>query len=472
MVRRINDSTRANSEPGPSPDEVCETEHRATVERGRSWTSASMTLLCPECFHEKTLKRHITVLRAQTAGAAKCVFHTKRKGVSARQIAQLFDPVVRGLYQRGQYDWEGRMKGAPLTDLIADLGEVEDERVAALVADELIMGDPYLPQTGDERFFDSEFRYESSASSFGVRFSTLWEHLRQDILHISRFFNNKIADALGEIFADVHRQQSKAGPAVYLIGPGSLIDGVSRARIADDASSRQLIRRAPWTELAVPPELARKGGRMNAAGIGVFYGGFDEATCIAELRPPVGSTVVIGRFRVLRELCVLDLSRFAAPQKKASNFARDQMRRNEQWSFLQRFRREISSAILDSKSHLAYVPTQAVAEYIAAKLTVKVGGRIRGIDGLIYESAQHQGGKNIALFGAAGHVKVPPSSEQSNDHGREMVEELFGLPDRRDCMLPGLEISTHDVSELFVTGAQYSVSKLSGFEDHLDAPAR
>ena len=48
---------------------------------------------------------------------------------------------------------------------------------------------------------------------------------------------------------------------------------------------------------------------MNAAGVPVFYGALDRETCISELRPPVGCTVVSGEFRLNDEIRVLDFKR-------------------------------------------------------------------------------------------------------------------------------------------------------------------
>ena len=39
---------------------------------------------------------------------------------------------------------------------------------------------------------------------------------------------------------------------------------------------------------------------MNAPGIRAFYGAMEESTCLAEIRAPVGSHVVVGRFQFTR----------------------------------------------------------------------------------------------------------------------------------------------------------------------------
>ena len=45
-----------------------------------------------------------------------------------------------------------------------------------------------------------------------------------------------------------------------------------------------------------------EGWTLNAEGIPVFYGALEKDTCVSEVRAPVGSNVVLARFRLLR-LC-------------------------------------------------------------------------------------------------------------------------------------------------------------------------
>ena len=46
---------------------------------------------------------------------------------------------------------------------------------------------------------------------------------------------------------------------------------------------------------------------MNAQGISVFYGASDLATALAEIRPPVGSRVLVGKFDLARPVRLLDV---------------------------------------------------------------------------------------------------------------------------------------------------------------------
>jgi hypothetical protein len=151
---------------------------------------------------------------------------------------------------------------------------------------------------------------------------------------------------------------------------------------------------------------------MNASGVVAFYGAFDLDTCVAELRPSVGSLVAGCQFEITEPLCVLDMTRFHAEPKELNLFAPDHIRRAAQSRFLRRFMEEIAQPISQTDEHLDYIPTQAVAEYLAHHHEFTFAGRKRRIEAVIYASAQNPKGKNIAILGEAARVKatIDPAS--------------------------------------------------------------
>ena len=78
------------------------------------------------------------------------------------------------------------------------------------------------------------------------------------------------------------------------------------ARKAESQEELKGLLKAPASEIGPPPTEYAGDGRMNARGISVFYGAFDQATCVAEIRPPVGSYVAMGRFELVRDVRLLD----------------------------------------------------------------------------------------------------------------------------------------------------------------------
>src|SRR6185312_2167061 len=67
----------------------------------------------------------------------------------------------------------------------------------------------------------------------------------------------------------------------------------------------------PHVEVGPPPPPLAAAGRMNAAGISVFYAATTPALALAEVLPPVGSKVLIGCFQVIRQLKLLALTDLA-----------------------------------------------------------------------------------------------------------------------------------------------------------------
>lgn len=145
-------------------------------------------------------------------------------------------------------------------------------------------------------------------------------------------------------------------------------------------------------ELSAPPSEHARAGRMNPPGISYLYLAFDAATAIAETTT-TPSTVAIAEFKATRDLNVVDLT--VLPELP-SIFDNSKRGRREELLFLQSFTAEISKPVpKDGTEHLNYVPSQVVCEYLAQIMRVSDGTTI---DGLVYRSAVHEGGKNLVLF--------------------------------------------------------------------------
>lgn len=155
---------------------------------------------------------------------------------------------------------------------------------------------------------------------------------------------------------------------------------------------------------------------MNPVGISVFYGAFSENVAVAEVRPPVGAVVAVGSFSLLRTVRLLDFSFFPFAYHQESIFSPLYDRLRNKVGFLEKLHRRLSRPVLPSDEALEYLPTQAVAAYVA---------NVIGLDGIIYGSTQVGAERdsaqqvsrslcNIALFGQAARVErahrtpIPP----------------------------------------------------------------
>jgi hypothetical protein len=181
---------------------------------------------------------------------------------------------------------------------------------------------------------------------------------------------------------------------------------------------------------------------MNASGVLAFYGAFDPATCVAELRPPVGSRVAWAAFEVARPLVLFDLTRFQGDPKDRNVFSSYADDRMSQWLFMQRFMTEVSAPILPGDEVFEYIPTQVVAEYLVRHHNFGRGKATKFIDGLIYHSAQRAGEgpvpvdvRNVVLFGEAALVEGTISEKErtvaSGISGRSAHQKAAAKPGLR-----------------------------------------
>ena len=147
---------------------------------------------------------------------------------------------------------------------------------------------------------------------------------------------------------------------------------------------------------------------MNQKGIPVFYGALDETTCVTEVRPPVGSQVVIGKFNLLRPVRLLDLGVLSKVYVDVSYFDPSYSVLHGRASFIRSLVNEISRPIMPQDADREYLPTQFVASYLARKVAPN-------FDGIIFPSSQtEEDGQNVVLFNHARGVEkyeLPEGSE-------------------------------------------------------------
>jgi hypothetical protein len=119
---------------------------------------------------------------------------------------------------------------------------------------------------------------------------------------------------------------------------------------------------------------------MNPAGVSVFYGAFKQETCISEIKCSVGEIAIIGQFKLVKPITVLDLTVLSKIEEPSYSDALDIDESVGLFYFFKRFSYEISKPIRYSDSYdsyLEYLPTQALSEYFTYILK---------IDAVIYPS--------------------------------------------------------------------------------------
>jgi hypothetical protein len=157
-------------------------------------------------------------------------------------------------------------------------------------------------------------------------------------------------------------------------------------------------------------------GRMNAVGLPAFYGATNAQTALAEVRPPVGSWVVVASFAMIRPLKLLDLTLLGEVQLKetASLFDAATKDAAERRDFLQVLCKKMTMPVMPENQDRSYLITQVIADYLAMHPKVS-------IDGIIYPSVQRSesdrgsANANVVLFHKAA-TTVDADLERATAH--------------------------------------------------------
>lgn len=152
--------------------------------------------------------------------------------------------------------------------------------------------------------------------------------------------------------------------------------------------------RVSASTMGPPPKELATAGRMNPAGIPYFYAAFDVQTALAEIgQAPEGKLPAAAVFHTNKLLNVVDFSELPSVP---SVFATDLKAERVTALFLNGFVRAITRSVeKDGREHIDYVPSQIVCEYLAQSFASEGGA---SIDGIVFPSAAHEGGKNLVVF--------------------------------------------------------------------------
>lgn len=209
------------------------------------------------------------------------------------------------------------------------------------------------------------------------RFSDMVKHSRRfTFLAMSRVAgNDDILNDLGDILRNMDGilHSIPVGATLY------------RARSLD----KELYDNFGFSDITSAPDIYAGQCRMNPAGVSMFYGAFDKETAITEsIKTANEKVLVIGEFKTMRELTVVDL--IALPTEVSI-----WMDKSEAVSFLKSFHKNITRPLKNNANEVIdYIPSQIFTEYLRWMFTDKEG---RNIDGLLYRSSKTQK-TNVVLF--------------------------------------------------------------------------
>jgi hypothetical protein len=219
-----------------------------------------------------------------------------------------------------------------------------------------------------------------------------WSQMEISLRSEARFFNPKVSRFMERIFGEIASDVTAEGLSVLVdVGPASEHRAFYRARVfqSDQDIEKALCHPEKW--LGAPSMGMGNAGRMNTAGQPAFYGASLQATALAEVRPPVGSQVVVARFDIVRPLKLLNLALLAQVQipHDASLFDPATMASFQRRDFLEALSQRMTVPVMPEDQNRNYLITQVIADYLAMHTEVN-------IDGILYPSVQVSNGPHVA----------------------------------------------------------------------------
>lgn len=373
--------------------------------------------ICHKCVGEKYVSNYI---RETGKANRRCSYCNKRKkNVELEQIAELLHTMFITHYEQPEEGPFYYDSGEPADYIIQDELHVDEEPARDLLS---VMADTYNDHEGIETIYNEGFHFIKTKRTDNY-LGYAWERMEESLRYESRYFNQNVKDFLDELFSDI--EMLKTDKSQIAIREASNDVTFYRARVFENIEDAEKALEHPERFFGPPPNELARSGRMNAHGIQVFYGATSPDISVAEVRPVVGSYVVVVPFRPLRDLRILDISALNnLSEVKGSIFDQRITNLNEKANFMRTLSRKLTLPVSGKKPENEYLITQAVSEYLS------VSEKYR-LDGISFDSTQHPRRKrsddyhqNVVLFSKSSGIKgSEPNSRSYNVELFEHVED-------------------------------------------------
>jgi hypothetical protein len=356
-----------------------------------------MSAVCWNCVADEHLKAIIGE-KGVVQPCSECSTNT-RKAFTAEDLAELLDPILQEHYAHGRevqqfgddddYWWE--QEGDPLSHIV-QVALDEDLSFYNEIVDALIENDGARPQDGEEPFFSNEINYVHARLRTYLLHDR-WGFVTEDLKHNKRFFSSAAKELFDDLFSDIEARkywdvaQRKDVTVVRELPEGFEL---FRARVCDSNEELKNALKDSLKNIGPPPPARARANRMNVDGVAVFYGALESETCLAELRPNIGSEAAVITVRITKALRLLDFTKIKDSGRALSYFQPDFNEQAEKNIFLRQLGSLISQPVRPGRES-DYLITQTMAEYLAHV-------HAKPFDGLLYKSVQKKGGTNIVLF--------------------------------------------------------------------------
>ncbi|MGD8233199.1 RES family NAD+ phosphorylase [Vibrio sp. TRT 1302] len=290
---------------------------------------------------------------------------------NAEQVSVIQPNMLNGLFELALSCVHEADTGAHLSKVYCDELKIVSERVNKPI-----------------ELLDSILGESLTAKSYELVESLLeykeqWGEFKKHLINENRFFPK--SSLYGQIFTSGENHPSPEALAFL-----NAVDSLSRDKHKGSEFYRARISGTPLSadDMGSPPKELATAGRANPVGIPYLYLSEDEATCFREIRPSNGATIYLSKVIAKSDLKLIDLTN---PKHRVALLKFEESEINSVLKclhLLEEFAMELSVPVLPEKSHLDYIPTQFICEFLR---TIKV------YDGLIFNSS-YGDGKNIVLF--------------------------------------------------------------------------
>lgn len=296
------------------------------------------------------------------------------------------------------YHWE--REGEPVVEAIMIAAGIPENAASDI---QEILSDEYYDfeeaKLGEESEFSSDSYYAKSSTN-DDKWQEEWREFEQSLKTEARFFSRAASNLLSSVFDGIDKMQTRQGQSLVVdAGPSTSYTSFYRARYFQSDELLEAALARPDKHVGPPPSLSAKAGRMNAHGISVFYGANNPEVAIAEVRPPVGSKVVVARFDIMRPLRLLDLRALDSVTTTGSIFDHTYIEQLERTMFLRNLSQRIIIPVMPDDESLEYLATQAIADFLSVENTPT-------LDGIIFPSVQTAGeALNVVLFHKSARIE-------------------------------------------------------------------
>jgi hypothetical protein len=182
-----------------------------------------------------------------------------------------------------------------------------------------------------------------------------------------------------------------------------------------------------------PADLAAQG-RMNPAGISLFYGALEPETAAVEVYNGLPRAAV-ATFYALRDLTIVDLRQIPEPSQFDTEMSEQDFYAA---SFLRGFIADVSKPIVrDDRVHREYVPTQVFTEYLRYQFHKDVA-----LDGILVGSSMRPHGTNVILFADQAACLDKPQLDGLERTGEQLLRCDTAMYQVFEFTPPGVGTST------------------------------